>query len=306
MKQIPSIRVPLEKVAASMLNPLFEKEVEIKAKIQAPMEEVVQKGMAAAESKLQELFAKHVPVIAAAAEAQLNMIHNSLLGVVNEVYPAATASEFDSKYSWMTWRGGWTWGYLQRPITVMIDAKLCASDQNAGVRKLGDNLISDLMHLNQSAFVALRQNGSEQQGGGAAELTVTMQQAYPAVMERVASDIGLLLNWRMAQALDSIVMGPLQENAAKAIDKICEPLNALIPELLQDVIDPARACNEIIQSLCTKVGTTHNSARTHSGTDSSPDASELSPFLALLHPSLSLQLCVLCRCVVVVHRLSLT
>jgi hypothetical protein len=62
MKSLPAIRGPLEKVAASMLDPLFEKEKEIKDKIQAPIEEAAAKGMDAAEAKLQELFAQHMPV----------------------------------------------------------------------------------------------------------------------------------------------------------------------------------------------------------------------------------------------------
>jgi len=252
MKSLPSVRGPLEKAAEGMLGPLFDKEKEIKEKIQQPMEDAANKGMDTAESKLQELFAQHMPVIAAAAEAQLNMIHTQLVNLVDEVPPTASAQEFDSKYEWMRWRCNWSWSWAQRPISVMLEQKL--SDSSA-TRQLGHRLVADLTQLNQSAFVVLRQQMQELQGGGAAELIQSMRAAYPGIVQRAAADIGMLLTWRMAQALDAVLMPPLQEQTGKVVDTLCEPLNALIPDVLKDVLDPPRMCGEILQEVVTKTET---------------------------------------------------
>jgi len=252
MKSLPAIRGPLEKVAASMLDPLFEKEKEIKDKIQAPIEEAAAKGMDAAEAKLQELFAQHMPVLAAAAEAQLHMIHTSLVNLIDEVPQTASAAEFDSKYEWMRWRSNWSWSFMQRPISQMIEAKL---NDSSATRQLGYDLVHDLTQLNQSAFIVLRQQMQELQGGGASELIQSMRAAYPGIVQRAASDIGLLLTWRMSQAIDAVLMPPLQEKTSDLVSTLCEPLTALIPELLQDVLDPVRACGEIMQNVVTKIET---------------------------------------------------
>jgi hypothetical protein len=48
----------------------------------------------------------------------------------------------------------------------------------------------------------------------------------------------------MSQAIDAVLMPPLQEKTSDLVSTLCEPLTALIPELLQDVLDPVRAWSE--------------------------------------------------------------
>jgi hypothetical protein len=257
MKSLPGIRTPLEEVAGKMLDPLFEAENQLKDKIMAPMEEAATKGMDSAEGKLQELFAEHVPIIAAAAESQLNMIHNSFVELIGkmEEKPNATASDFNSDYGWMQWRGSWTWSYTQGAISTMLYAKL-VTDGSAPSRQLGYDLVSDMRDLNQSAFVAVRQ-AMDQQGGAAgaktaAELVAALKVVYPEILRKAVNDVSLILQWRMSLALDSAILPPLMEITSKVIHTLCEPLQAAIPDLIKDIVDPERTCGEIIQTIVVK------------------------------------------------------
>jgi hypothetical protein len=119
-------------------------------------------------------------VLAAAAEAQLHMIHTSLVNLIDEVPQTASAAEFDSKYEWMRWRSNWSWSFMQRPISQMIEAKL---NDSSATRQLGYDLVHDLTQLNQSAFIVLRQQMQELQGGGASELIQSMRAAYPGIVQ---------------------------------------------------------------------------------------------------------------------------
>jgi hypothetical protein len=257
MKSLPGIRTPLEEVAGKMLDPLFEAENQLKDKIIQPMEDAAKSGLDSAEGKLQELFAEHVPIIAAAAESQLNMIHNSFAELIAkmEEKPNATASDFDSDYGWMQWRGSWTWSYTQGAISTMLYAKL-VTDGSAPSRQLGYDLVSDLRDLNQSAFVAVRQ-AMNQQGGAAgaktaAELVTALKAVYPEILAKAVNDISLILQWRMSLALDSAILPPLMEVTSKVIHTLCEPLQAAIPDLIKDIVDPERTCGEIIQTVVVK------------------------------------------------------
>lgn len=257
MKALPGVRTPLEEVAGKMLDPLFEAENSLKEKIMAPMEEAAGKGLDSAEGKLQELFAEHVPIIAAAAESQLNMIHNSFADLIvkMEEKPNATASDFDSDYGWMQWRASWTWSYQQGAISTMLYAKL-VTDGSAPSRQLGYDLVSDLRDLGQSAFVATRL-AMNQQGGAAgaktaAELVAALKAVYPSILAMAVNDVSLILQWRMSLALDSAILPPLMEITSKVISALCEPLNALIPDLIKDIVDPERTCGEIIQTVVVK------------------------------------------------------
>jgi hypothetical protein len=257
MKSLPGIRTPLEEIAGKMLDPLFEAEAKLKDKVMAPMEDAATKGMDKAEGKLQELFAEHLPIIFAAAESQVNMIHNSFADLITkmEEKPQASASDFDYEWGWMTWRGSWTWSYQQGAISNMLYAKLI-TDGSAPSRQLGYDLISDMKDLNQSAFVATR-NAMNSQGGAAgaktaAELVAALKAVYPSILSQAVHDVPLLLTWRMSLALDSAILPPLMEATNKIISTLCEPLTALIPELIQDIVDPVRTCGEIIQEVVVK------------------------------------------------------
>jgi hypothetical protein len=71
MAGLAGIRGPLETKAAEILQPIFEVEIKVKDSIKAPLEEGAQKGLAKAETTLQEQFQSHLPVVAAAAEAEV-------------------------------------------------------------------------------------------------------------------------------------------------------------------------------------------------------------------------------------------
>jgi len=198
-----------------------------------------------------------VTIIAAAAESQINMIHNSFaeLIVKMESKPNATEREFDSEYGWMQWRGSWTWSYQQGAISQMLYAKL-VTDGSAPSRQLGYDLVSDLRDLGQSAFVAVRA-AMNQQGGAAGsksvpELIAALRAVYPPILAMAVNDVMLILQWRMSLALDSAILPPLMEATSKIISTLCEPLTAAIPELIQDIVDPERTCGEIIQTVVVK------------------------------------------------------
>jgi len=102
------------------------------------------------------------------------------VNLIDEVPQTASAAEFDSKYEWMRWRCNWSWSYLQRNISMMIEAKL---NDSSATRQLGYDLVHDLTQLNQSAFIVLRQQMQELQGGGASELIQSMRAAYPGIIQ---------------------------------------------------------------------------------------------------------------------------
>jgi hypothetical protein len=235
-----------------MLGPLFETEAKVKAQIQKPIEEAASEGLKSAEGKLQELFASNLPVIAAAGEAELNLIHNSLLEFIEEWEAGSnkSASHFAWQYEWVRWRGDWLYAFKQKPISEMIDAKLNDEEASAPSRRLAEDLNGDMKNLNQSAFIVIKRDVNEKQGDQA-EWIAQLRAAYPGIIQRAAQDMCSILQWRLCKALDSTLRGPLLEVTSKIVDTICKPLDALIPELIKDIVDPARACNEIISDVLT-------------------------------------------------------
>jgi len=244
---LPPIRKPLEAQAAKLLGPVFEQEAAIQAKVRAPMESAAAKALDTAEAKMQELFAKHVPTIAAVAEAELAMLHKALADFAQEASASTTAEDWLSKLSWLERRCSWGWSHPQAPITRLIDAKLV--QDSAATRTMGRNLIDQLTYLSQSTCVALRKrvvpdNGAAAAAQSAADLSAALGREYPRLLEQVGSDLVLLLKWQLALALNTAIMPPIESSTGKAIDAACEPIT--IPEQLQDIVDPARTCEDII------------------------------------------------------------
>ena len=111
--------------------------------------------------------------------------------------------------------------------------------------------MDDLRLLQQSAIVVLRQAIKEAAGESAdvPQQLAAMNAAFPDVMIRTTTDLNLLLRWRLAGAIDSMLKNPLMETTAKVIDTATEPLAALIPEMLADIIDPTRTATEIVEDV---------------------------------------------------------
>jgi len=252
MKGLGAIRGPLEEKVGEMLGPLFEAEAKVKAQIQKPIEDAATDGLKGAEAKLQELFASNLPVIAAAGESELNLIHNSLLEFIEEWESGAnkSASHFAWQYEWVRWRGDWLYAFKQKPISEMIDAKLSDEEASGPSRTLASDLNNDMKQLNQSAFIVLKRDINEKTGDQA-EWIAQLRASYPGIIQRAAQDMNSVLQWRLCKALDSTLRGPLLEICNKIIDTICKPLDALIPDLIKDIVDPARMCMEVISDVLT-------------------------------------------------------
>jgi hypothetical protein len=254
MKSIPSVRGPVEAAAGELLGPVFDKEAEIKGKLQGTIEEAASKGLEQAGPKVAEAFDKQLPVVAAIAEAQLNMVAETLRELQNKLRADSdqSASHFESEWGWMKWRNNWQWSGRQGAITTMIYAKLVNDDgANDATRKLAYWLVDDLRLLQHSAIVVLRQAIKEAAGESAdvPQQLAAMNAAFPDVMIRTTTDLNLLLRWRLAGAIDSMLKNPLMETTAKVIDTATEPLAALIPEMLADIIDPTRTATEIVEDV---------------------------------------------------------
>ena len=253
---INKARGPIEEIAGSLLNPVFEKEVEIKGKLQAQVEEIAKKGLDKAESTLQEKFADKFPVVAAAVEAQLSMIHSSLATLLTELGGGeGTIAQFEYAYSWLQWRGDWVYGGKQGEITRLLESKLDGSEGNSVTKALCYHLKYDFKDLQQSLYhVLLEEVRTAAKDAGAIALSQVLplvRASYPKLIERAAADLAMLCEWRLVLALDDTLRPPVMENSGKAIDAITSPLSALIPEALQDVIDPARTAEEVIQNVFT-------------------------------------------------------
>lgn len=256
MQQLPPVRKVVEEAAEKLLGPIFEEEKKIQEKTKAPMEEAAAKGLEAAEGKLQELFADKCPVIAAAAEAQLNCITKNVAQFLSEHASKGerSARDWEWDWSWVKWRASWGWSYQQGDIARMIYAKLIQEGSDAS-RRLGWDLISDLRDLHLCAIREIRHVMNTSGAAGAstgAELNAALRAAYPDVIARAAKDLPVLFQWRMTQALHATLLPPLLENTGKVIDALCSPLLSVLPESLQDVIDPQRTCSEILESVVTK------------------------------------------------------
>jgi hypothetical protein len=252
MKGLASIRGPLEAAVDEMLGPLFETEAKVKAQIQGPIEDAATKALESAEAKVQELFEKNLPVIAAAGEAELNLIHSSLTEFLEEWESGTdkSVSNFDWKYGWVQWRGDWLYAFKQKPISEMIDAKLKDEEASGPSRQLGSDLNSDMKSLNQSAFIVLRKS-MDAKPNDANVLVEQMRANYPDIIQRAAHDMTQVLQWRLVQALDKTIRGPLIEITSKIVKTVCEPVQAIIPNLIKDILDPERACMEIIDAVLT-------------------------------------------------------
>jgi hypothetical protein len=249
-------RGPVEQIAASLLNPVFEKEVEIKGKLQASIEEIAKKGLDKAEATLQEQFGEKFPVVAAAVEAQLTMLHTSLATLLTELAGGEGAmAQFEYAYSWLQWRGDWVYGGKQGEITRLLESKLDGSEGNALTKNLCYHLKYDFKDLQQSLYHVLLEEvrAAAKESGAIAisQVIPLVRTAYPRLIERAAGDLAMLCEWRLVQALDDTLRPPVMENSGKAIDAICDPLSALIPEALEDVIDPARTAEEVIANVFT-------------------------------------------------------
>jgi hypothetical protein len=229
-----------------MLGPLFEKEVEIKEKIKQPISEGATKALESAETKLQEMFEEKIPVIGAAGEAELNLIHSSLAEFVVEWENESnkSGSNFTWKYEWVRWRGDWLYAFKQKPISVMIDTKLADEEASAASCALASDLNNDMKALNQSAFITIRK-GVDPENDPVGQLKA----AFPDIIRRAAHDMAIILELRLVKALDATLRPPLIEVMKKIIETICEPLVSLIPELLKDILDPERTCMEIISDI---------------------------------------------------------
>ena len=125
MKSIPAVRGPVE-----LFGSVFDKEAEIKGKLQGSIEEAASKGLEQAGPKVAEAFDKQMPVVAAIAEAQLNMVAETLRELQNKLRSDSdqSASHFESEWGWMKWRNNWQWSGRQGAITTMIYAKLVNDD----------------------------------------------------------------------------------------------------------------------------------------------------------------------------------
>lgn len=255
MQQLVPVRKVVEEAAEKMLGPIFEEEVKIKEKVMEPMNEAAAKGLEAAEPKLQELFADKCPVIAACAEAQLNTITKSVQDFLKEQEgKQSSASEWEYAWSWVPWRAGWSWSYAQRGISEMIQVKL-VNEGNDATRRMGWDLIGDMRDLHLCAVREMRSLMNSSGAAGAttgAELSAALRAAYPDVIARAAKDLPVLLQWRMTQALNDALLPPLLEGTGQIVSTLCDPIVSLIPEALQDVIDPQRTCAEIIEEVVTK------------------------------------------------------
>jgi hypothetical protein len=253
MAGLAPIRGPLESAAEGLLGPLFEKEAEIKAKIAEKLGAEVEKGLDKVEATLQEKFAGAFPVIAAAGEAELNLVRSSLTEWAQEVSEGAGKRNVLGpwwKYQWTQWRAHWMYSYKQKPISEMIDVKLNDSDSSAESRRLAWHLKQDFMQLNQSAFTVIKLNLlQDAPNGDEAQYVDLARKHYADVSQRMAHDVQVILFHRMLEALDQTVRPPLEEVLSKIVEAICEPLQALIPDPLKDILDPARACDEIIDQL---------------------------------------------------------
>jgi hypothetical protein len=250
MKGLAAIRPPLEEKVGDMLGPLFETEAKVKGEIQGPIEVAATKGLESAEADLQKLFASNLPVIAAAGEAELNLIHNSLLEFIEEWEKSAdkSARHFAWTYEWVRWRGDWLYSFKQKPISEMIDTKLNDEEASGPSRTLASDLNNDMKDLNQSAFIVL---GRAINKADVADPIAELRAHYPDIITRAAQDMTSILQWRMVKALDGTLRGPLLQVTNEIVTTITKPLDAMIPDLIKDIVDPARACMEIISDVLT-------------------------------------------------------
>jgi hypothetical protein len=254
MKGLKAVREKIEPAIGKMLNPLFETEAKLKAKISAPMEEQAKKLMGLVQEKLQEQFGQKMAILPAWAEAQLHMISASAKIVSQAIAEDAdkSAATFWSAFDRMVYQGRWAWSYGQRPVSDLVWNEFYYGDMsNVLTRRLYYDFLDDGIEINQAAFRALRravqdaEKASGTQAGGASLLQY-FQQAYPVVLQKTANDLSILVPWRLLQALDHELRPVVMEKTSEPIKTVCDPLKAMIPEILEDILDPARTCIEIV------------------------------------------------------------
>jgi hypothetical protein len=261
MKGLSKIRPPIEQAIGSMLNPLFETENKLKEKIMAPMEEQAKKLVSLVEEKLQAQFGEKFALLPIWAEAQLQMIANSVKIVSSAIAEDAdkSAATFWSAFDRMVYQGKWAWCYAQRPVSDIVWNEFYYGDSaNVLTRRLYYDFLDDGIEINQAAFRALRRavTDMEKASGtkaGGASLLQYFQASYPAVMQKTANDLSLLVPWRLTQALDAELRPVVVEKVSEPIKTVCDPLKGLIPDILEDIIDPARTCIEIVNDQVVKL-----------------------------------------------------
>jgi len=253
-KGLGEIRGAIEKAAESMLAPLFDAEQKVKQAVQPPMEEGANKGLESASGTIQEQFGSKVPVFQEAGAAQIRVINLAIEKLIKDLGDNYSQWEFQSKFGWMMWRASWTNSYEQEEVTNLLDKALRGEVSSAETRTLANDLIYDLRDLNQSFFTVLR-NKIKEAGPAAGTEIERMKAAYPDIMLLLGLDLELLFQYRLQQATDALLRPPLTKATNEIINTAAEPLNAAIPDLLKDVLDPARTCKEIIEDVLTKVVT---------------------------------------------------
>jgi hypothetical protein len=250
-------RVPVEKAAEGMLGPMFEQETKIKEQLRQPVEEAAIKALGKAESQLQESLGKYFPVLAAAAESQLNMLHSEFSKLVEKYSSgSASASDFQRDLWWARWSAGWLWSGPQKPITVMIHAKLNGDASTNASRSLADWICADLKDLHQSAFAIMKKvaaAAAAPPSDSAAPLVAAIKSSWSDIALKAAHDINLLLQWRVLMALDQTLRPPLIENTSQLLAELAAPLQDAIPEMIRDVVDPERMGSEIISNVLTSL-----------------------------------------------------
>jgi hypothetical protein len=251
-KGLAEVRGPIEKAAESMLAPLFDAEQKIKQAVQPPMEEGANKGLESASGTIQEQFGSKVPVFQEAGAAQIRVINLALEKLIKELGDNYSQWEFQSKFGWMMWRASWSNSYEQEEVTNLLDKALRGEVSSAETRTLANDLIYDLRDLNQSFFTVLR-NKIKEAGPAAGTEVERMKAAYPDIMLLLGLDLELLFQYRLAQATDALLRPPLTKATNEIINTAAEPLMSAVPDILKDVLDPARTCKEIIEDVLTKV-----------------------------------------------------
>jgi len=238
---LDEIRKIIEPKVSELLAPIFEAEMKIQEAIAVPIKEAASKALEKAEGTLQEQFGKNLPVIGAAAEAELKLFPKNLLEAEEKVV-AGTHRTYIHEYDWMQWRLNFLWAFDNGPISTMISDKFRGDSYDAIQWDLASDLYTQLMDLNQSGWTVIKENFKKDQGDFPQQVRVQ----YPDIIVRAGEDIKTIVFFSFLRALDRTIKPVLMDATKDILRKLCEPLSEHIPDAVKDIVDPVRTGTEIL------------------------------------------------------------
>jgi hypothetical protein len=245
---IEEVKKPIEDAVRKVVEPIFEKEKELKDKIKETI-------MTTVDPALQQIV---VPPLAKVLDAVMGPVRSSY----NEMFKAwATISQqfathvgqkgTDEKSikAWM-YDSYWTVRYYWGPMRAVIDkvrelepALEILGDVVSYVRpwKIIDNITDHQRELLYKACYTVTRDLADHGGD--------VRGAIHKTSQRLLHDAQLQIVKEYYNMLCSVVMPPFNQEIIPAVTKLIDPLDALIPEALKELINPKKSLDDLLKDL---------------------------------------------------------